>query len=281
MTRHWRTDAGVFGLDEGPEDPAIAGTPLVLLASLGTTLRVHDEVTSVLVAAGHRVIRIDLRGHGRSSGSAPVASITDLAGDVADVIAMAGLDRVSVMGCSVGAMAAVRFAADAGHRCERLVLTGAAAAFRPADMWRQRIEAVRGGGMEALVGPTIERWVAERTLATRPEAVARIRRELLELDPGVFVDYARMMATADVGDQLDRIVSPTTVLVGDRDESSPVTEAHRLATGIRGAELRIIDDARHLVHLDQPRIVSDLLLDVLGREPDGPYGLADSSTSWG
>ena len=55
MARTWTIPSAVVAVDEGPLD----GPTVVLLASLGTTLTVHDDLTARLVEAGHRVLRIN------------------------------------------------------------------------------------------------------------------------------------------------------------------------------------------------------------------------------
>lgn len=263
MARTWTIPSAVVAVDEGPLD----GPTVVLLASLGTTLTVHDDLTTRLVEAGHRVLRVDLRGHGRSARSTVVETIDDLADDVRAVLDAAGVERATVMGCSVGAMAAARFAALHPQRTAALILTGAAASFGPPEMWLQRIDTVGREGMAALAGPSIERWVTERTRVALAAEVATIGRDLASLPPETFVAYARMMTTADVGPDLVDITAPTLVIVGSDDPSSPVAAAEHLADTIAGAQLRVVAGAKHLVHLDQPQILFDLVAGFVSLQP--------------
>jgi len=129
---------------------------------------------------------------------------------------------------------------------------------------------VRDEGMAALAAPSVERWVAPQTRSARPEHVAAIEADLLGLDREVFTHYAEMMATADVTDDLPNIAAPTLVVVGRSDQSSPVPAAEHLAAAIPDARLRVIEDARHLVHLDRPAELTDLVVRFLG----------SASTAW-
>lgn len=100
-------------------DPA--GTPVVLLhggASDGST---WDAFAPVLVRAGHRVIAPDLRGHGQSArtGAYPLSAFAD---DLIGLLDVLGLERVKVIGHSLGAHAAALAAQRHPERFTDLVL---------------------------------------------------------------------------------------------------------------------------------------------------------------
>src|ERR1700704_1456056 len=86
--------------------------------SLGSDGGSWAEQVPALLAAGFRVLRIDMRGHG---GSDPVAggyTMKDLAGDVAAVLDGLSIRRVHYIGLSIGGMLGQAFAID--HQ-ERLI----------------------------------------------------------------------------------------------------------------------------------------------------------------
>ncbi len=255
------TPEGVGAVDEGPH-----GRPVVVMVgSLGSTLSVYDGPARSLLDAGYRVIRVDLRGHGRSA-AAPVAAdslIDDLADDIAKVLDRAGVDAATVVGCSVGGLASVAFAARHRVRCNGLVLTGAAATFAPPAMWEERAALVSASGMAALADAAVARWVTETTSHRNGASVQRVRQDLLDLAVEVFVVYADALRTADVTMLLRDVESPSLVIVGDGDLSSPVEQARMLDDGLARSSLEIVADARHLVQLDQPNRFDALLLEFL------------------
>src|SRR5438270_7408191 len=78
------------------------GLPLVLTHGLGDRLETWDAIVGEL-ASHHRVLRWDLRGHGRSDApDDPAAYSAQIAvGDLIDVIERAG-DAVALVGHSLG-----------------------------------------------------------------------------------------------------------------------------------------------------------------------------------
>jgi pimeloyl-ACP methyl ester carboxylesterase len=72
---------------------------------------------------------------------------------------------------------------------------------------------------------------------------------------------------------LATITVPTLVVVGRQDEWSPVAQHERLASAVPGARLEVVEDSGHMVTVEQPEVVSSLLVDWLsdierGRSPD-------------
>ena len=72
----------------------------------------------------------------------------------------------------------------------------------------------------------------------------------------------------DAAPLLTTITVPTLVVVGRQDEWSPVTQHERITESIPGARLEVIEDAGHMVTLEQPEAVSALLGDWLSSLPD-------------
>jgi len=94
-----------------------AGAPVVCMThSLASDGGMWAEQVPPLLAAGFRVLRIDMRGHG---GSDPVAgdyTMSQLAADVAGVLDKLGIPRVHYIGLSIGGMLGQAFALEHGAR---------------------------------------------------------------------------------------------------------------------------------------------------------------------
>jgi len=80
----------------------------------------------------------------------------------------------------------------------------------------------------------------------------------------VMLSVLRAVSRADLSDRLDEVSSPTLVLCGEKDRPN-LPAARALATGIRGAELRIIPGAGHQSHMQAPEAFATLLGEFLTR----------------
>ena len=105
-----------------------------------------------------RVLRYDQRGHGASPAPAGLYTIAGLAGDLLELLDRLGLERVSFLGTSMGAMTGMWLALRAPGRIERLALCCTSPRLGPPEMWAERAATVRAEGMEAIVDAQLDRW---------------------------------------------------------------------------------------------------------------------------
>ncbi len=158
--------------DDGGERP-----PVVLIHGVGADGTSWDEIAAAL-APEFRVLRLDLRGHGRSGHIEGALTLDDFAQDVVDVLDACAVAAPHVVGFSLGGMIAQGIALQHAHRVRRLVLLSAVAG-RTAEE-RERVEArlaiLREQGIAAISGGAQERWFTPEFIAANPDLVARRMR---------------------------------------------------------------------------------------------------------
>jgi 3-oxoadipate enol-lactonase len=247
LTMHLRAD--------GPQE----APPLLMLHSLGTDGRVWQPQAEAL-AGRFRVLRPDLRGHGLTDVTPGLCTIDGMARDVLQSLDALGIDRLPVVGLSIGGMIAQSLAHQAPRRVTALVLCDTALAIPPAALWRERAATVRARGMAAIADAVLARWL---TPAAPPEAMASLRAMLLGTDPKGYAGAAEAIAVADLTEATRELRLPALVLVGDRDEATPPAAAEALRAAIPGARLGLIAGAAHIPTLEQPRRVTEALLGFL------------------
>ena len=91
------------------------GSAVVLVHGITESRRAWDPLIAPLIADGHRVIALDLRGHGDSEAAATYDSMS-MAGDVAAVVAAEGITEPLVVGHSLGGVAVSAYAATSPCR---------------------------------------------------------------------------------------------------------------------------------------------------------------------
>jgi 3-oxoadipate enol-lactonase/4-carboxymuconolactone decarboxylase len=249
-------------------DYAIAGpdgAPVIAFAnSLGGTAAMWDAVTARL-AGRYRCLTYDNRGHGRSGTSDRPTSIDDLAADLAAILAAAGLASAHVVGLSLGGMIAQALAAGQPDRVDRLVLVATAPYLPPAEAWRDRAATVRAGGMAAVADAVVARWFTAPFYKAAPQAVAAARQGLLACEPKGYARCAEAIAAMDLRPRLAAIRAPTLVIAGAEDPVVPPAMAEALRAGVPGAELAVLAGAAHLISVERP----DALADLIARHVEG------------
>lgn len=246
------------------EDGPAAAPPLVLLASIGTTSEMWAPCVGAL-AEQFRVIRIDTRGHGRSTlghGGGP-CTLADLAADVLGVLDDLAVRRAHLAGVSLGAMTALWLAAREPTRVGRLALLCTTA--RPdAERYRARAAAVREGGMAVVADIPRRLWVTAGLAERDPALVAGLEAMQAGVDAEGYAQCCDALAGTDLRADLARVAAPTLVVAGADDPAAPVPELRAIADGITGARLVVLPDAAHIAPVEQPGRVARLLLEHLG-----------------
>jgi 3-oxoadipate enol-lactonase len=240
------------------------GAPVVVLAgSLGTTGAMWDPQTPAL-AERRRVIRLDLRGHGRSPVPVGPYRIEDLGRDVLATLDALGIARASWCGLSIGGMTGMWLAAHAPERVERLALLCTSAHLPPAEGWLERARAVRQAGTVAAVADTVlGRWVTPTFAAERPDVVAWLRAMLVSIPPEGYASCCEAIAALDLRADLAAIRAPTLVLSGADDPATPPAHGEAIAAAVSHARHVVLADAAHLANVQRADDVTRLVLDHL------------------
>ncbi len=237
---------------------APGGTPLVLVNSLGTDLRIWDDVVRLL-GPRYCVLCYDKRGHGLSDSPPGPYSIDDHVADLLGLAAHCGFDQFAVCGISIGGMIAMCLAARQPGKVRSLVLADTGAKIGTAQAWDDRIAKVRAGGMAAIAKGVVGHWLTARFQAENPAALAGCCTMLERCSPEGYVASCATVRDTDLSADLARITAPTLVVVGDADVVTPEAMARQLAGGIPNATLRQVRDAGHVPAIEQPKLLAELI----------------------
>lgn len=242
--------------DEGPRD----AEPVVLLHGLGASLHTWDPWAEQL-ARDRRVIRLDLPGHGLT-GPSPDGDYADARAHrlLAALLESLGLDRVTLVGHSMGGRLAWSFAAERPERVTRLVLIA------PDGFASPGFEYDRPAEVPAVLG--LMRWVLPAPLLRANLAPAyadpsRITEETfrryqeLLLAPGnreAMLARLRQTVLTDPSPRLARITAPTLVLWGEADGMIPVRNADDYARLIPHATVVRLPGLGHVPFEEAPAV---------------------------
>jgi 3-oxoadipate enol-lactonase len=242
------------------EDGDPAGVPMVFANSLGTDMRLWDQILPLL-PSGLRIIRFDKRGHGLSECPAAPYAMEDLVSDAEALLDGLGISDCVFVGLSIGGMIGQGLAARRPDLIRALVLSNTAAKMGDAAMWQARIDAIRAGGIEALADAVMERWFSPAFLA-RPELTAW-RNMLTRTPVEGYIGCCHAIAGADLTESTKALTLPTLAIAGSDDGASPPDLLHGTAAMIAGSRFEVIDGAGHLPCVENPAAYAALLTDFL------------------
>jgi 3-oxoadipate enol-lactonase len=235
------------------------GPPVILLHPVGLDHTCWDAVAPRL-SAGHRLIRIDLRGHGLSSLPDEDYTLADYADDVHAVLVATGLRPAAIVGLSFGGMVAQTVVIRHPDVASAAVFAGTSAAQTPErrEIAIQRAEAALRDGMGALVAPTLQRWFTPGFIAGGGAEATRAR--LIADDPRGWASAWRAMSDLDAGPALPGIGIPTLCLAGEADLAVPTTALEAMAAAIPGGRYVMLPGASHMMQIENAGAFSDAVL---------------------
>lgn len=239
------SDAGIYYEASG------RGDPVVFIHGFSLDRRSWDEQVRSLENE-FRVVRYDVRGHGKSAEPVEEFSAHE---DLRSVMDALDVERAALVGLSVGSQIAVDFALVYPARVTALVLAApGVSGFRQTELppWMSPIvDALRSGNIDSAV--TL--WAATPLMAIpqRPAADS-LMRVMVRDNSDIWMASATLQVPLDPPalSRLADIRKPTLIIIGAEDLPAAHQVADTLVACVSGADKHTIPDAGHLVNLAAP-----------------------------
>jgi pimeloyl-ACP methyl ester carboxylesterase len=238
---HYRKYSG------GAEDKA----PLILIHGAGGSyLHWPSEIRRM---SGENTLAIDLPGHGASPGEGKDV-IDAYARDVIEFMDELGINHTVIIGHSMGSAIAQMLSLDCPERVKAMILIGTGAKLR--------------------VHPNLIQYCSNES--TYPQAVSQVMewafsaqadQRLVELAGERMADTSHTVVhkdflacnVFDLRDRVKDIKQPVLVICGSEDQMTPLRYSQFLIEELPTAHLEIVPSAGHMVMLEQPDIVANLI----------------------
>ena len=221
----------------------------------------------------HRVVTLDLRGHGESEVVAGAATMEEAAQDIASLLDELNIKSASVAGLSMGGYVALAFYRMFPERVRSLVLADTRAQGDTEEARRAREETAARAlkeGMGVIADSMLPKLLAPATHENAPEVVARVREMILKTKPeGAAAALRGMAVRRDQTELLKEIRVPALILVGGEDAITPPADSRAMQEKIEGSRLEVIEGAGHVSNLERPGEFNRALVSFLGGLPGG------------
>lgn len=208
-----------------------AGKPVVLMHGFGGCSQNWHPFTDRL-SEHHRLIVVDLRGHGRSTNPGNKFTHREAANDVFHLLEKLGVDQFSAMGMSTGGMTLLHMATSQPGRIRSMILISATSHFPD-----QARAIMRRASFDTMPLDVREMY---RECAKRGDEQIR---QLITQFNALHENYDDMNFTAQ---NLSIITARTLIVHGDRDNFFPVEIAVNIYRSIPDAALWIIPNGDHV-----------------------------------
>ncbi len=219
-------------------------TLVLLHAAMGSSRRLYAWVPHL--AHDVRVVRMDLRGHGRSEAppSSRPLTLDRLARDVIDLLDHLRLERVHLAGSSAGAIIAMRVAISDPARVRTLADFASTPGLKPSNVdaatW---VAQIRQKGLRRFLADTIAdrfdlarvdpgfiEWFLDESSQTNVEWLAR---------------FIPLMASVDLTEELGGIRCPMLAVVPDHDPISSMSQYEVIRQRVRDVDFVVYERLPH------------------------------------
>lgn len=239
------------------------GYPVVLIHGGSTHVGMWDDQFDVL-ARHYKVVRYDVRGYGRSSGSQVGHSQWH---DLRKLLEHLGIERTHIVGLSLGGRIAVDFALEDPEKVDHLILAGPGLSgwqFEPAE-WINEVRAAKEAGDKRAA---TEAWLRSPYLTAimeDPELAERIRQISYDTEHSWVQNFRAVRLTPPAIERLSDLKAPALLILGSRDAN----DAHRIVDLIAGSAPNVkkitVEGAGHMVNMERPEEFNRAVLDFLPR----------------
>jgi 3-oxoadipate enol-lactonase len=237
------------------------GPTLMLSNSLGCTLQMWEPQMRAL-AQVFRVIRYDRRGHGKSGVPAGPYSVERFGRDVLAILDDLNIEKVHWVGLSMGGMVGQWLGANAPERLGKIVLSNTTCHYPDPAIWDARIKAVKEGGLASVADTVIGGWLTQDFRDRQPDIAASLKAMLIATPVEGYIASCQALAKLDLRADLPKIKSPTLVIAGRYDKSTPIAMAETIRSQIPGASMTILD-AAHISNVEAALAFNDAVLGFL------------------
>jgi 3-oxoadipate enol-lactonase len=239
------------------------GQPLVFVHGNGVDMSMWDEQFEEF-AKSFRVIRFDLRDHGKSDSHVGPFS---LAADLHGLLRALDVNKAHVVGFSLGVSVALDFALEHPEVVDRLVLIDGAPGglVMGTDFFRRFVEYV-GVAHQAGLGETYRRWLQDPLFAhasRNPALKSRLEDMVGKCSGGLFLRPQNAQSTLPPAhERLAEIGAKCLLLVGEYDDdfSSAVDQ---MSVAFPNARKVVIPGAGHMSTMENPAATNRAILDFL------------------
>ncbi|MBL8334529.1 MAG: alpha/beta hydrolase [Rubrivivax sp.] len=245
------------------------GPPVLLLHGAGSNAATWWQQLPAF-SARHRCITMDLRCFGRSAAPLDECDHALFVADVCAVLDALGVDRVAVVGQSLGGMVGLRLALQHPGRVGAFVACDSPLGLDHAGILQALERRALNADAQSLEQRALGAWFLQR----HPEGAA-LYAQINAFNPATHslpaaewkAAMARLMHPSQLlsFDALRGLCCPVMWLVGREDPLVPVQAMRDAQALVPGSELVVVDDCGHSTYFEKPAVFNDRVLDFLAR----------------
>jgi len=222
--------------------------PIVFIHGVGLTYEIWQPQLDFF--KDYSNLSYDILGHGKSSLTRQNISFDDFSEQLVDLIDELKIEKIHLVGFSIGSLIARNFATKYSKRLQSLILLGSI--YKRSEQ-QQKIVNERFNQAKKelkLSRQALKRWFTDKYLENNPNTYEKISSILSENNMANFLKVYELFVRHKNDENFEKIQTKTLVMTGDHDIGSTIEMSQQLNNIIKGSELKIIKDGKHLCGIE-------------------------------
>lgn len=246
-----------------------AGPVVCMTHSLASDGGMWAEQVPVLLNAGYRVLRLDMRGHGGSDPVPGPYSMSELGADVIAALDHLGFSRVHFIGLSIGGMIGQTLAIEHQPRLISAMLCDTMPVYPEASLatWEERKKPVRqANSVEPHADSSVARWLTDAFKAKNPARYRQLRDTIAATSAQGYLGCVEAISKIDFIAGLPSVKIPVMTVCGSDDAGTPPAANKRIAALVANGSYGEIAHALHFPNVEHPGVFNGIMLGWLDQQ---------------
>ena len=222
--------------------------PIVFIHGVGLTYEIWQPQLNFF--NNYSNLSYDILGHGKSSLTKQNISFDDFSEQLIDLIDELKIEKIHLVGFSIGSLIARNFATKYGNRLQSLILLGSI--YKRSEQQQKIVnERFEQAKKELkLSRQALKRWFSDKYLENNPDTYEKISSILSGNNMANFLKVYELFVKHKNDEDFKKIRAKTLVMTGEHDIGSTIEMSQQLNNIIKDSELKIIKDGKHLCGIE-------------------------------
>ena len=222
--------------------------PIVFIHGVGLTYEIWQPQLNFF--NNYSNLSYDILGHGKSSLTKQNISFDDFSKQLIDLIDELKIEKIHLVGFSIGSLIARNFATKYGDRLRSLMLLGSI--YKRSELQQKIVnERFEQAKKELkLSRQALKRWFSDKYLENNPDTYEKISSILSGNNMANFLKVYELFVKHKNNEDFEKIQTKTLIMTGEYDIGSTIEMSEQLNNIIKNSELKIIKDGKHLCSIE-------------------------------
>jgi len=222
--------------------------PIVFIHGVGLTYEIWQPQLDFF--KNYSNVSYDILGHGKSSLTKKNIGFDDFSDQLIELINELNIDKIHLVGFSIGSLIARNFATKYNDRLQSLILLGSIykRSEQQQEIVNQRFEQAKKE--LKLSRQALKRWFTDKYLENNPDTYEKISSILSGNNMVNFLKVYELFVKHKNDEDFEKINAKTLIMTGEHDIGSTIEMSKQLNNVIKDSELKIIKDGKHLCGIE-------------------------------